>query len=655
MFARYHIRSGNDSFKRTQKELFGSSSAISTSDFPCRLQNLVARLPVGANYFGEQLIRNHTIFPYYEPFLTQERRDMLRQDIMGDNGGSIHRRIGEMAGGLHLESGLRFCSVCVKVDSEKYGEPYWHRMHQLPGIAVCSIHGTYLETKCPTCGLRISATARQEYRLLDVQCLNGHPLIGLCKSRTGGDGGLTGNCVNKHFKLALDAANLIALRPDFGEPEELRTIYTSLLQQKDLATLSGRLRVKDLSKKFIDFYRPAFLDALNCGIDSAESNWLLDCFRAYRKVIHPVKHLLVMRFLSESVESFVLIGKTSYKPFGDAPWPCLNPAAGHFKKSVVQECKLSICSDTRLPVGTFKCVCGFTYSRRGPDKCSTDRYKVGRVKGYGQVWEAKLAQLYKESSSLRAKAKKMGADPGTIKKYAAKLGFVEEANVVIPIGGAQTGEKSLSSVTNADKCQFYRDKMTSVIKTHYDRTRTEIRSKAPGVYIWLYRNDREWLELALPSPTARGLRNNSNRNSRVDWSARDNQLSQEIEKAAEQLLLADEKPVRITLGKIGKSIDKLALLEQHLDKLPKSGAILRRVLESVEDFQIRRVEWAMSQLKMSGEEIAEWKIHKIAGLRPDISERVKLAIRVELERANTFDQYEMLKNEVETHGGKYQI
>ena len=73
------------------------------------------------------------------------------------------------------------------------------------------------------------------------------------------------------------------------------------------------------------------------------------------------------------------------------------------------------------------------------------------------------------------------------------------------------------------------------------------------------------------------------------------------------------KPVRITVSKIGTTIGLKALLEKHLDKLPQTKAYLESVTETVEEFQIRRIEWAIRELDRRGEEKKDWKILRLAG------------------------------------------
>lgn len=46
----------------------------------------------------------------------------------------------------------RFCPMCVADDLLECGEPYWHRVHQLPTSFMCARHGVILRTTCFRCG-----------------------------------------------------------------------------------------------------------------------------------------------------------------------------------------------------------------------------------------------------------------------------------------------------------------------------------------------------------------------------------------------------------------------------------------------------------------------------------------------------------------------
>ena len=147
-----------------------------------------------------------------------------------------------------------------------------------------------------------------------------------------------------------------------------------------------------------------------------------------------------------------------------------------------------------------------------------------------------------------------------------------------------------------------------------------MRKLAPDVYTWLYRHDQNWLNKNSPKrqkPKASV--------DRIDWNVRDREILIQANNLVARLL-NENKPVRITISRIGANLGLKALLDKHLDKLPQTRAYLKSVTETVEDFQIRRVEWAVEELDKQGEEIREWKILRLAGLRENCSDRVRAKI-----------------------------
>jgi len=40
----------------------------------------------------------------------------------------------------NLERYLRYCPICAEADRERYGESYWHRVHQMQGVDICPYH-----------------------------------------------------------------------------------------------------------------------------------------------------------------------------------------------------------------------------------------------------------------------------------------------------------------------------------------------------------------------------------------------------------------------------------------------------------------------------------------------------------------------------------
>nr|WP_238322833.1 TnsD family Tn7-like transposition protein [Gorillibacterium massiliense] len=101
----------------------------------------------------------------------------------------------------------------------------------------------------------------------------------------------------------------------------------------------------------------------------------------------------------------------------------------------------------------------------------------------------------------------------------------------------------------------------------------------------------------------------------MDWGKRDKNIARSINNAILELRSSLEKPDRLTVLKIGKRINQLALLERHLDKMPLSKAILDMNIESIEQNQIRKIEWAINTLILDGHVPVRWRVLRKAGIR----------------------------------------
>jgi len=94
-------------------------------------------------YTVERFIDNHTLLPFYSPFCPRMRVEQVREDMGGNNPVGVHGRLGILA--IPRPNQLRFCPLCAQEDKKQFGESYWHRLHQLPGVEVCPTHAVFLE------------------------------------------------------------------------------------------------------------------------------------------------------------------------------------------------------------------------------------------------------------------------------------------------------------------------------------------------------------------------------------------------------------------------------------------------------------------------------------------------------------------------------
>ncbi|HYE10180.1 MAG TPA: TnsD family Tn7-like transposition protein [Patescibacteria group bacterium] len=415
--------------------------------------------------------------------------------------------------------------------------------------------------------------------------------------------------------------------------KDFREKYLAILKEIGLATSTGRVYQAELLQSFVNYYGNTLLKLLQSDIDyNNQDNWVSSIVRKHRKAFHPLRHLLLMKFLAGSAEKFYNLS-AEYNPFGKGPWICLNAAADHYKEPVIKELDITHCMDTKLPVGTFKCSCGFIYSRRGPDTSNEDKYRIGRIKAFGTVWEDKLKKYVEdEKLSMRETARRLNVDPNTVKKYASAL----ELNNSWDSESCKSGvtkriDYSCQTDIYESKKTQYRSQWVDIIKSNPGQSAAVLRNAAEGVYMWLYKNDKVWLNTNTPKLDIR-----KNKANRVDWKERDKQLFRLAREALNEIIQMESKPTRITISRIGKATGNLALLEKHLAKLPLTKRYLLDHIESIEAFQKRRVIWAANELNKNGEELKKWKIIRKAGLRSEYKDEIDGAIDEIVERYDKF-------------------
>jgi hypothetical protein len=476
----------------------------------------------------------------------------------------------------------------MEADKKDYGAAYWHRTHQVAGVYMCSNHMAWL----------------REGEVLVSAPHNKHAYLALNEERKGRDIRPCDACKNfEHYLAIATGVNYILQNeiPVLGL-EELRKRYLDYLKAEGLASyVSDRIRIDDLNKGFNEFYNQDFLSHMQSMVDhSHQDNWLFKMLRKPRVSAHPIRHLLLMRFLGLKPGHFFADSISSH-PFGQQPWPCLNQTCQYYKKDVIADCVITRDYDSGQPVCTFSCSCGFTYSRRGPDQKESDRCRIGRIKSFGKTWERALVDLHARGKGASEAAWLLGVDPGTVTKQLERL---------------NAGSVARDCARFDLDVDQYRTKWQELVVNNPGASRTRVRALAPAVYSWLYRNDKAWLEESSPIPSARQKYNDK----RVDWPKRDEEISCQVKNTADELLGSPGKPIRVTTSYIGSNLGVLSLLQKHMDKLPKTKAALDAVVETVEEFQTRRIRYVVQEMSARGETMADWNIMRRAGIKSTILE-----------------------------------
>lgn len=134
--ARYHLLSGNRSFRKNTLFSLGVHEGRPANEFP----SFLPRLADASAYPLDTIIKQMAAYHYYSPFLSKKIGTALKEALERGDTDSVLSTIGVVAS--RLTQGMHLCSCrhCVKEDIEKYGFSTWHLSHQVLGARVCPVH-----------------------------------------------------------------------------------------------------------------------------------------------------------------------------------------------------------------------------------------------------------------------------------------------------------------------------------------------------------------------------------------------------------------------------------------------------------------------------------------------------------------------------------
>ncbi|MBM6665955.1 TniQ family protein [Flavonifractor plautii] len=145
VIARYHTHSGALSWQATMKALFGNAPDTDVgSFFPNNsIHKILEQLPPGFLSAQEAALQ-HTLLPFLMRFQPQEKKAAILEAFL--SGEDMRPRYLRATRDIKPRS-LRYCPICLQEDTQTYGEPYWHREHQIGLMPLCPRHRCRLRDK----------------------------------------------------------------------------------------------------------------------------------------------------------------------------------------------------------------------------------------------------------------------------------------------------------------------------------------------------------------------------------------------------------------------------------------------------------------------------------------------------------------------------
>lgn len=362
------------------------------------------------------------------------------------------------------------------------------------------------------------------------------------------------------LEVARRSAELLRSGPRFGGYGEITDFYRAGLLAKGMM----------ITPKQLDVGR--FLDAFETRLGPT-----LDALRpVFAKMGSPKAWILEMARKHDQAKhplqhvlfQMFLDALPDVEPvFGHGPWPCPNPIADHGAGALVIT-KVDQRRQTYGIVGEFRCACGYVYThaRRYDGRPQAPRYKC-----FGPLLDPALVRLVKEGATLRGAAAALGVHPRAIARAADRLGLGKDWKVEERAGprlGRATAPKPERRVAEPKV------------------------SRNPG-------------------------------RPRVDWERVDAETLAAIEPIVAELR-ATVPAISVSLREIERRHKGIGSIYLRRTKLPSTMAYLATVIETVEQFQERRLRTVIATTLADGLPLRVSKIVRAASLRSEIwSERAR--------------------------------
>jgi hypothetical protein len=348
--------------------------------------------------------------------------------------------------------------------------------------------------------------------------------------------------------------------------DNIHNRYRHHLQALGLSVAQGRSRVLGLAQAFMDYYGLEYLEKMKSGrnLDAVRSwlNYLTN--KPTDRAVHPVRHLLMQRFLGFEAGAFWYEEIEKDSPFGEGPWPCLNAAEGHYLKGVIKDCIVGSDPVSYVPIGVFICSCGFVYSKRS-HHWNDDDYIAGNVLIAGKKWEEMLINLTDcQGQTLSEISHKMGMAYKIVERHLRRLLGCDSEMLI-----------TILKVNDERKREQYRYEVLQVIKHNvHAESRYDAVKGVYEQYCWLRRHDKEWFEREMKALKKAP----KSRKWEKDWRKIDDKLASKISSAIELLKQGVGTRGKITAGKIGKMCGTGLLTPKKIGKLPMTKRTINESL-----------------------------------------------------------------------------
>lgn len=466
--AHYHTVSSNSLSENTSRILFGHPSAGLQSAFPFCLDTLTSRTTgLGS---AEDIVFQKTPLGIFARFLQPARVDAVIEAMRASRSGRIPHSLGLPATGLGLPAPLKACSMCIQADLAKGRIAHWRTDHQRPGVLLCSDHEYQLLVATRDAHLRTQSQFLLPHQFSTTDWRRTQPLGNT-------DQGFLRSLANWSRTLSVTSRRF-SVPFDPGAHH-----YACHLQAKKRGwvAIDGTLRFKQIREEILSSYGrltgiPTLEFIADAGKESGGFVGIL--LRSNEGFHHPLMHLVLLSFLFASPQDYEL-----------AYQACLSQGAEASAAFLTQDR-----SALRAVLAEMVGIVGYSVSRAAREVGINLQLALALLKEQDVSYKARPRIIGTAREKHLVLCLERGDDPNEIaRELSVRRSFIKDYLAARP------GLRAIADVANlARRRDWYRSRFQNILADNPSLPIKRIRREMNSGFEWLYRNDREWLEAALP-------------------------------------------------------------------------------------------------------------------------------------------------------------
>jgi hypothetical protein len=509
---RIHYLSSTRSWKETNTLLFNKPSVRLNPALPAHIDAVAS--------IGQldpiELLLHATCYPIVAMTLPRDDQQRLAAMMRGTSGGgvaSVSRTTSSRLPSIRL---IKACPVCIEIDEECYGSPVWWTKHQIYGVTACPTH------LCKLVAQRAGEGGFNKQLLLPLMKEPGPT-----------------KASEKHCFLSTLLVNLYDYLTCTSPLSRLSSLYLVWLHKLGYATPSGQLRLQPLKHNITDWWKSIF-SGQECDLPSSLKGFeFIPSLIHERGSQHYIKHALLIGFTNESISAFFnlegdSIPQTSVTPTADPPQReeqlCTDLLTGTSMRKIA--------ADRNLSVSYIKQFAS-KHSLAIDTKPLFITEDVART-----VWRKAFYGIHRQTI-----AESVGVSTGAVE------------SIIQSHRGLSRWRKHLRRVV---RLRNHRKNLIQCLTENPNFSRNEVKDSASAAYLWLYKNDREWLYAQLPP------REVSRYHASVNWEERDMILSEKLSVMAGSFR---------SLSEVDRSIGGHGWLLREQIRLPKTTKVAKSLLK----------------------------------------------------------------------------